>query len=169
MCAVTNVFCVTLLVIGFTMNGRDGGDDGSSGGDGNGSGNSNTMFETGDDVWGTRYQKKLLKTHIVRRKKNETFLIPKHGYEWTSVLLQKSFSALCLLLYRDYLFVWKARDDDNVRWRWRQTTTNVDYMKWDRRNASNNHSHTFISNSNTFSWCLSALFVTTRTAPTKFY
>lgn len=51
------------------MNGRDSGDDGSSGGDGNGSGNSNTMFETGDDVWGTRYQKKLLKTHIVRRKK----------------------------------------------------------------------------------------------------
>lgn len=52
MCAVTNVFCVTLLVIGFTMNGRDSGDDGSSGGDGNGngSGNSNTMFETGDDV-----------------------------------------------------------------------------------------------------------------------
>lgn len=109
------------------MNGRDGGDDdgsssdngsGSSNDDGGGGANPNTMLMTCE----AKIPKKT-KTHTVWSEKKYDVLNTKPWMRMNKRFAVKSFSALCLLLYRDYLFVWKAH------W-WQRTMTMTTNEKW---------------------------------------
>lgn len=144
-----------------SMNGRDVGVDGSSyDGDGGGSDgdNLNTMFETGNDVCESKTEEKNIRKLTLFEAKNDwnEFLIPKHGCEWTSDLLQNLLvhCAVCAVCIKIICSVWKARWWRRAMMAMMMTTTTTTTTKatneykrrWHevremRQNASNNHSH----------------------------